>query len=77
MGCASLQGLACDRRNNRCQRGPFEWGVAPMSGARPIAGPQNIAGGASTPPASQPHRMSRTITDEVLARMEGRHAETA
>ena len=40
-----------------------------------IAGPQIVAGGASAPSALPPHPMSRTITDGVLARVEGDHAE--
>jgi hypothetical protein len=42
-----------------------------------ITGPATIAGGASAPPALQPHPMSRTITDGVLARAEGGNAEAA
>jgi hypothetical protein len=42
-----------------------------------IAGPQIAAGGASAPPALHLHRMPRTITDGVLARVEGVHAEAA
>ena len=41
-----------------------------------FAGPQIVAGGASAPPALKPHPSSRTITDGVLARVEGGHAET-
>ena len=42
-----------------------------------IAGPQIVAGGASAPSALHLHPMSRTITDGVLARVEGGHAEAA
>lgn len=42
-----------------------------------IAGPQIVTGGASAPPALQHHPASRTITDGVLAIVEGGHAETA
>lgn len=40
-----------------------------------IAGPQIVTGGASAPPALQSSPMSRTITDGVLARVEGGHAK--
>ena len=41
-----------------------------------IAGLQIVTGGASAPPALEPHDMQRTITNGVLARVEGGHAET-
>jgi hypothetical protein len=41
-----------------------------------FAGPQIVAGGASAPPALNPYAAPRTITDGVLARVEGGHAET-
>ena len=41
-----------------------------------IAGLQIVAGGASAPPALAPHPTPRTITNGVLARLEGGHAET-
>jgi hypothetical protein len=41
-----------------------------------IAALQIVTRGASAPPALQPHPMPRTITDGVLARVEGGHAET-
>jgi hypothetical protein len=41
-----------------------------------IAASEIITGGASAPPALQPHPLPRTITDRVLARVEGGHAET-
>ena len=40
-----------------------------------IADSEIAAGGASAPPALHLHPMSRTITDGVLARVEGGHAE--
>ncbi len=46
-----------------------------MSGTRPIAGPQSIAGRASAPPAVHIHLMSRTITDGVPGRVKGGYAE--
>jgi hypothetical protein len=43
-----------------------------------IAGLEIVTGGASAPPALQPHSTSRTITDGVLALVvEGGHAEAA
>lgn len=41
-----------------------------------IAGPEIVAGGGSASPALQPHPTRRTITDGVLAHVEGGHAET-
>ena len=41
-----------------------------------IAGLQIVTGGASAPPALNPHAMPRTITNGVLARVEGGRAET-
>jgi hypothetical protein len=41
-----------------------------------LAGPQIVTGGASAPPALQPRPTLRTITDGVLARGAGGHAET-
>jgi hypothetical protein len=40
-----------------------------------IAGTEIVTGGASAPPALNPHPMPRTITDGVLARAEGGHAK--
>ena len=40
-----------------------------------IAGLQIVTGGASAPPALKPHATPRTITDGVLAFLEGCHAE--
>jgi hypothetical protein len=42
-----------------------------------IAGLQIATGKASAPPALHLHPTSRTITDGVLARVEGGHAEAA
>ena len=42
-----------------------------------IAGPEIVTGGASAPPALQPHPTSRTITDGVLSFLGGAHAEAA
>jgi hypothetical protein len=42
-----------------------------------IAGLQIVTGGASAPPALHLHPIPRTITDRVLARVEGGHAEAA
>ena len=41
------------------------------------AGLQIVTGGVSAPPALHLHPMPRTITDGVLGRVEGGHAETA
>jgi hypothetical protein len=41
-----------------------------------IAGPQIVTGGASAPPALNPHSTPRTMANGVLARVEGGHAET-
>ncbi len=40
-----------------------------------IAAPQTDVGGISALPALHPRPMSRTITDGVLARMEGAHVK--
>lgn len=40
-----------------------------------IAGSQIVTGGASAPPALKPYATSRTITDRVLAPVEGGYAE--
>ena len=40
-----------------------------------IAGLEIGTGGASAPPAVQPHLIMRTITNGVLAFVEGRHAK--
>jgi hypothetical protein len=40
-----------------------------------IAALKIVAGGVSTPPALYPPPISRTITNGVLARVEGGHAE--
>jgi hypothetical protein len=42
-----------------------------------IAGLQIVTGGASAPPALQLYTTPRTITDGVLARVEGGDAEAA
>jgi hypothetical protein len=42
-----------------------------------IAGSEIVTGGASAPSAFQPHPMSRTITDGVLAHGEVGNAEAA
>jgi hypothetical protein len=42
-----------------------------------IADSEIVAGGAAAPSALHLHPMSRTITDGVLARVEGGHAEAA
>ena len=41
-----------------------------------IAGLQIVTGGASAPPALNPPSAPRTITNGVLARVEGGNAET-
>lgn len=40
-----------------------------------IAGLEIVTGGASAPPALQPHSIPRTIADGVLARGEAGHAK--
>lgn len=44
-------------------------------GMMAIAGPQIVTGGASAPPALNPHATPRTIADGALARVEDGHAE--
>jgi hypothetical protein len=40
-----------------------------------VAGLEMVTGGASAPPARQPNPTPRTITDGVLARVEGGHVK--
>ena len=42
-----------------------------------IAALEIVTGGASAPPALQPHPMSRTITNGVLSLLGGAHVQAA